>query len=115
MNIVPGKEAEYAEYVRMNSEDGYSKGVVDYGESWAALMEGHMACGATLEDIAKQTSLHAEPRGITGFMYGCAVQALARFWVHGEALRVWHNKDWGVEESESKGGVVNPAIFTVGT
>jgi hypothetical protein len=45
-------------------------------------------------------------------MYGAAVSILANHWKHGEALRKWHNKEFGVENSE---GVVNPAMFTINT
>jgi hypothetical protein len=50
--------------------------------------------------------------GITGFMYGAAVAILAKCWKHGEALRKWHNKEWGVVGGD---GVVNPAMFTINT
>jgi len=48
--------------------------------------------------------------GITGFMYGCAVNLLSQCWKHGEELRKWHNKEYGHEGD----GVVNPAVFTIG-
>lgn len=60
----------------------------------------------------------ANTDGITGFMYGCAVSGLAKFWKHGEQLRRWHNKDsqLGTEgdEANESGGVLNPAILTIG-
>jgi hypothetical protein len=37
---------------------------------------------------------------------------LARFWKHGEALRVWHNAKHGVSAETT--GVVNPAVLTIG-
>ncbi len=43
-------------------------------------------------------------------MYGAAVSILARCWIYGEALRVWHNGKYNVESE----GVVNPAIITIG-
>ena len=48
--------------------------------------------------------------GITGFMYGCAVNALSQLWEYGEELRKWHNKEYNYNGD----GVVNPAILTVG-
>lgn len=118
MKIKQGKEGEYAKYVEMNSNDGYSKGVVDFGESWASLMEARIEKGERIADIAKDTSHKADTSGITGFMYGCAVSALAAFWEHGEELRRWHNldtqiRDEGVKANES-GGVLNPAILSIG-
>ena len=117
MKLKPGTEKEYQEYVARN-QDFYGKGVVDYSESWANLMEQKMASGAKITDIAKDASHEADTDGITGFMYGCAVKGLAHFWEHGEELRRWHNldtqiKDEGVKANES-GGVLNPAILNIG-
>ena len=59
--------------------------------------------------IADEASKVADIEGITGFMYGCAVNTLSQLWKYGEELRKWHNKDYGYEGD----GVVNPAILTV--
>lgn len=104
--------AEWEEWQQKNS-DPYGSGVVRYTERWANMMEAEIAQGKALKDIAKQTSHDADTEGITGFMYGCAVGALSHFWIHGEELRKWHNKDYGVAETEE--GVVNPAILTIET
>jgi hypothetical protein len=107
----------YAEYKRINA-DGYGGGVVRYGEAWAALMEMRLADGpmfitnASIAAVAEATQDEADCEGITGFMFGCAVQQLARFWKHGEALRVWHNVKHGVSAETT--GVVNPAVLTFG-
>jgi hypothetical protein len=100
----------YAEYKRINS-DGYGGGVVRYGEAWAALMEEQLALEFGMAEAAETTQDEADCEGITGFMFGCAVQQLARFWKHGEALRVWHNAKHGVSADAS--GVVNPAVLTI--
>jgi len=77
-----------------------------------------MANGETVEDCADTASHLADSEGITGFMYGCAVAILAKVWVHGEALRRWHNlktqlRDEGEKANES-GGVLNPALLNLG-
>jgi hypothetical protein len=100
----------YAEYKRINS-DGYGGGVVRYGEAWAALMEALIATGNSVADAAEIAQDEADCEGITGFMFGCAVQQLARFWRHGEALRIWHNGKHGVPADTA--GVVNPAVLTL--
>lgn len=110
MKILDGQQEAYEAYKQTNSSDPYSARVVSYGEDWANLMEERIEQGEKLEDVAKETSHIADTDGITGFMYGCAVQGLAQFWLHGEALRKWHNGEYGVE---SKSGVVNPAIITI--
>ena len=117
MQLKKGKTNEYAKYVKKNSKDMYAKGIVDYSERWATLMEEKMAEGAELVDIADSTSHEADTDGITGFMYGCAVSGLASFWKHGEALRKWHNRETQIgnegEEANKKGGVLNPALLTI--
>ena len=108
--INPSMEDDYKEYVLKNSTDGYSKGIVTYSELWAKLMQKHLQDGFELKDIAKQTSHDADVGGITGFMYGCAVNALSHFWVHGNELKKWHNGEYGQPEAE---GVVNPAVLVI--
>ena len=119
MNIKPEQKAKYDEYVKTNSKDPYSLGVVTYSERWADLMEKELAASKKLEDIADLTSHKADTDGITGFMYGCAVSALSRFWVHGEELRIWHNlktqlKFEGVAANKKPGAVLNPALLNIG-
>ena len=97
---------------QQKNNDPYGSGVVRYVERWANMMETELEKGAALKDIAEKTSHDADTEGITGFMYGCAVGALSQFWIHGEELRKWHNKNYDVPETES--GVVNPAIINIG-
>jgi hypothetical protein len=107
------KQKDYEKYVATNSTDGYSRVVIDYGEQWAKLMQVEIAKGRTnIADIADECQKPLSYLGITGFQYGCVVKGLAHFWVFGEELRRWHNKEYGV--SEDKAGVVNPAILTIG-
>jgi hypothetical protein len=124
MQIRPGQEEAYKKYRDLNTKDAYSKSVVDYAEAWAALLENAILSHPdrspedVVEKLAHDLSHVADEEGITGFMYGCAVSALAQFWVHGEALRRWHNlstqiKDEGEKANES-GGVLNPACIEIG-
>ena len=119
MKIKAGLEQEYVKYVENNSEDEYCKGIVDYGALWAKLMEDRLAQGVSIEECADNTSHDADTDGITGFMYGCAVSALAHFWKHGEALRQWHNLKTQIgdegEKANKSGGVLNPALLTIDT
>jgi hypothetical protein len=119
MQIKTDKQAEYAAYRETNTQDFYSKGVVDFSEKWAALMEERIAAGATVVDCAKDTAAEVDAdMGISGFMYGCAVSALAAYWEHGEELRRWHNIDTQIgtegERANESGGVLNPALLTIG-
>ncbi len=103
---------------RENNTHPYGKAVVDFAERWADLMEQRLNAGAKLEDIAKETMRQADTDGITGFMYGCAVAALAHGWIHGETLRRWHNLDTQIghegERANEKGTVLNPALLNIG-
>lgn len=93
-----------------NNRDPYGACAIRFCERWADMMEQEIAKGAKLADIAKKTSHDADTEGITGLMYGCAVNILAHVWEHGEELRRWHNGEYDYDGD----GVVNPAILTVG-
>lgn len=103
---------EWGEWVKINSNDGYSLGVVTYATRWAKYMQHLMRKhNKTVEDIAEQTRIVCDIDGATGFMYGQAVGALAQFWKYGDELKKWHNKQYGLENCEE---TVNPAVITIG-
>ena len=52
MIIKQGLEAEYRQFLEVNSRDGYSFAAVQFMGRWADLMETEMASGAALPDIA---------------------------------------------------------------
>jgi hypothetical protein len=101
------------------NKDGYGAACMRYAARWANLMEAYLAKGKRLEQIAAKASHEADKEGITGFMYGCAVGMLSKAWIHGEALRRWHNLDTQIraegEAANKSGGVLNPAMLTLGT
>lgn len=101
-------ESGWNECKKINS-DPYGKCAVDYAESWAKLMQVQISHGKKLIDIAEKTSGQLNFYGITGYMYGAAVSMLSQYWIHGEELRKWHNKEYNHEGE----GVVNPAILTL--
>lgn len=94
------------------NSDPYGAAGMDYAEGWAKLMQIEISKGKTVAECANETQNGLGFMGITGFMYGCAVGILSSTWKHGEELRKWHNKQYGV--SEDKTGVVNPAILSIG-
>ncbi len=102
-----------------NNKDPYGAAIYQYAEMWGRLMQIEMANGKSLPDIADECSHTADTEGITGFMYGCAVSILAGCWKYGEELRRWHNLKTQVgkegERANETGGVLNPAIMTIGT
>lgn len=115
--VLAGKEGDWATCVQNNS-DPYGACTVRYAARWANYMEAAMEKGEKIAQCADRTSHEADKEGITGFMYGCAVSILAACWLHGEALRLWHNlktqlKDEGTKANKS-GGVLNPALLSIG-
>lgn len=96
------------EYVEKN-QDPYGKCAVDYARDWGRLMQYYMSNGESIQQCAERASHEIGWYGITGFMYGAAVQMLSQCWKHGEELRKWHNKEYNHEGD----GVVNPAILTI--
>lgn len=83
-------EADWNE-AKANNQDPYGAATFRYAENWARIMQKRIAAGDTVAQAATATQYLADPEGISGFMYGCAVQALAHCWIHGEELRAWHN------------------------
>jgi hypothetical protein len=127
MKIIESKKEEYESYKSKNS-DPYGNAVVRYGECWMNKMEQEMEergvnqdePGTVMRfmvDHAQRISHSSDTEGITGFMYGCAVSALAHFWIHGEQLRRWHNKETQIvdegDRANESAGVLNPALLCV--
>ena len=109
MKIKPDMKDKFQEWRNVN-KDPYGNAVFEYLVRWADMMEDRISKGEKISDIAKETSHKADTEVITGFMYGCAVDILARVWEYGEELRIWHNSQYGYKGE----GTVNPAILSVG-
>ncbi len=118
MTVSPAPDGDTWERCVSINTDPYSAGVIAFTALWGRLMEGQLAAGKTLAECARKMSRVADTEGITGFMYGCAVSFLAKFWVHGEELRRWHNIDTQIgkegEKANASGGVLNPALLNIG-
>jgi len=116
MTIRKGKKREYNKGLK-NNQDPYGLAVFEYAERWADMMEAgikdnqDLTVSEFIDIYADRLSHDADTEGITGFMYGCAVSILSQAWIYGEELRIWHNKQYGVENSD---GVVNPACLVIG-
>ena len=116
LTATPETYDEYVVWRTNNTQDSYSAGVVRYVERWAEQMQARIDVGSTVAEAAAATEHTADTEGITGFMYGCAVSALSKWWVHGESLRQWHNAryDKSGKANATSGAVVNPAVLTFG-
>ena len=110
-------ETEWKQYVD-NNADLYGQACVQFAEAWADALEEAFGNGETIADCASRISHEVDRRfGITGFMYGMAVQILAVCWEYGEALREWHNLDVQIKDegghANEKGTVLNPAMLMI--
>ena len=84
MKLKDGMIDDYNSYVELNSQDGYSKGVIDFAVRWANLMEKEKELTNELVD---KLSSQADTEGITGFMYDGARGSLYHFWKYGDELK----------------------------
>ena len=107
MKILKDKQKLWDELLEINSADLYGKGVLTYLQKYAELMEKDIIKGNKLEDVAYRTRFEADTEGITGLMYGMAVNILSTVWEYGEELRIWHNKRHGYEGE----GCINPVVW----
>lgn len=112
------KDKELWEDGLENNKDGYGRACYTYAQRWAEMMERAIGEGKEFKEMAKDLSHEADKEGVTGFMYGMAVNILAAVWVYGEELRIWHNldiqlRDEGEIANKKKGVTLNPAILTV--
>lgn len=96
-------------WVAKNLDDGYGQAVIRYCRNWARLMEKLLEDGFDIAYAAQETRNEADYEGISGFQFGKAVQVLSECWIHGEALRQWHNQRYGYDGE----GVVNPAVTNI--
>lgn len=53
-------------------------------------------------------------KDLTGFLAGCAAQIVSEFAERGDEFRKFWNSRYGISEEKANGGVVNPAIMTIG-
>lgn len=98
----------------IHNTDSYGARIVEYAKDWGILMQVELGMGHNFIDIVEKTSSEADYDGITGFMYGAAVQILSDCWIHGAEVRKWNNKRYGKkDEADDDGTVINPAIISI--
>ena len=110
MKFAENMEELWNEGLAVN-QDSYGRSVYEYAERWAELMEKEIERAGIDKAISSfdKLSHEADTTGITGFMYGCAVNILSQVWKYGDVLKEWHNKQYNYEGD----GVVNPALLTI--
>lgn len=127
MTFSEGGREEWERYVEANK--GYGAAIMRFASEWATRMEARerLKSAVTAEQVQcaidaiaqEESSAAADDEGITGFMYGAAVATLAKCWVYGESLRIWHNKDVQIgdegDRANENGTVLNPAVLNIAT
>lgn len=103
MEIIEGKEREYADYVAKNSDD-YGAACVKAGEDVMRLLDE----GRTPEEA--EEGLHGHD--LTGFMAGSAISGVCYFHKRGAEMKAWWNRNTSGTPDETT-GVNNPAIITL--
>lgn len=94
-------QQEYESYVSKN-QDPYGSACIKAGEAVMRLLDE----GKTPAEA--EDGMHGHD--LTGFMAGAVAQAVVHFHERGEEFQAYWNKKFG---SDSKEGVVNPAIVTI--
>lgn len=90
-------------------ENPYFKIVFNYTSVWGKYMQYLIEHEQKqLEEIAEYSSHFVDIYGITRNIYSSAVTILSQVWKYGEDLRNWHNKKYGVSNTD---GVVNPSVL----
>ena len=86
-----------------SNQSGYGRTIMKYAERWAKTMQYLMREeNKTLEESAMETFNACDFSGITGFMYGCAVQVLEQCWEYGTELRQWDDRRLISQEEENE-------------
>ena len=90
MKILKGLEKEYKDWYDKNNDE-YSRACFTYAERWGEMLESKIKSSTddpmkVITDNAEKLSNKADTEGITGFMYGCAVNILSHYWKYGEYL-----------------------------
>lgn len=109
MKIIEGKEAEYEKYVKTNSEDPYSKCVVDCGTAFGDALDA----GKSPSEAEEAMLATEDGKELTGFMVGAIMSSISHFHPRGAEIKEWWNKSHSGTPDEQT-GVNNPAIITLG-
>ncbi len=83
------------------NQSGYGRAIMKYAERWAKTMQYLMKNeNKTLAESAIETIEACDFSGISGSMYGCAVQVLEQCWQYGNELREWEDSRYDIYESD---------------
>jgi len=92
-----------------NNTDPYGKCCIDVAREVMRLLDERSEFDP--DSLITEADRKIDCGGITGFMAGCVAQMVTKCHSRGEEFREKWNKSYC---SDSKTGVVNPAIITIG-
>jgi hypothetical protein len=108
-----------------NNKDGYGGACIKVAEKAMEILDKEEGDFETHALICRADD-ESGAGGITGFMAGCVAQMISHCHSRGEEFRKkWNNdngiieteegkKDIGAKKANESGGVINPAILTIG-
>lgn len=107
--VSAGLVENWREYAETNTQDGCSAAVIEGTvQAMQALADGKTPAEAERAAVAAET----------GFQMGCVAKGVAHFSPRGEEFRKYWNRQYMSEERaamvDESGGVVNPAVLTIG-
>lgn len=105
------KQKEWDKCVSIN-QDPYGKCCIDVARKAMEILDNEPD-DFDCHSLICRADDEIDAGGITGFMAGCVAQMISELHSRGEEFRKKWNKEHGIKEENDKGGVVNPALFTI--
>lgn len=102
------------EECQKNNTDPYGKCCIDVARRVMEILDEGKDFDC--HKLVCQADKDIKAGGITGFMAGCVADIVSNCHERGDEFRIKWNRQYrnDVNESDDEGGVVNPAILTIG-
>jgi len=114
MNPMPIiKTDEWNHCVEINS-DPYGKPTVDTARRLMEILDEDESPITDVHALVCRADEESGAGGITGFMAGCVASMVSHLHSRGEEFRRAWNDSYHMSPEKDKGGVVNPALLTIG-
>jgi hypothetical protein len=107
------KQKEWDHTVEINT-DSYGGACVKIARKVMEILDAEADPIADIDKLISRAEHEVGENGITGFMAGCIAQMVSQCHSRGDEFRRMWNSSYGVTEEKAQGGVVNPAIVTIG-
>ncbi len=96
------------------NKDPYGKCCIDVAREVMRLLDTEEYKDFDCHKIICSAEKNVGEKGITGFMAGMIAQIVSYYHSRGKEFRKKWNTHYGITEEKAKGGMVNPAIMSVG-